>query len=321
MIIGIDLGGISAKAACLGGENLLGKSSCPTSSAHTPEETARHIASLAERTATLAGVSFSHIDGIGVGAPGVIDGERGAVVSWTNFGWRDVPLAALVSRFTGKPTFLLNDANAAALGEAKYGAGKRYESCVLVTLGTGVGSGIVFGGKLFEGYRGAGGEFGHMVIRQGGELCSCGRRGCFERYASTSSLVRRTREAMENHRDSLLWRFAPSPEQANGETVFSAKAAGDGCASEVLGGYFADLAEGIANIANALRPQAILIGGAISAQGDALIVPLRRAVEPLLYAPQSFAPLDLLCAALGNDAGLYGAAQYAQDRLGAGSVH
>ena len=155
-----------------------------------------------------AGVPFELITAIGIGSPGVIDSGSGTVVSWTNFFWKDVPLGGLVEQLSQKPTFVLNDANAAALGEAKFGAGKKYSDSVLVTVGTGVGGGIILGGKVFEGYKSAGAELGHTVIRQNGELCTCGRRGCFERYASTSALIRLTREKMKENTKSMMWRFA-----------------------------------------------------------------------------------------------------------------
>ena len=252
---------------------------------------------------------------IGIGAPGVIDSADGVIVSWTNFGWKHVPLGALVEKYTGKKTFVLNDANAAALGEAKFGAGKEYSDSVLVTLGTGVGSGIMIGGKLFEGFRSAGAELGHTVIRVGGEQCSCGRRGCFERYASASALIRLTQEGMRLDRGSAMWRFAHTPEEVDGRTVFLAMKEGDPAAQRVFDDYIEGLGEGILNIVNTFRPQAIILGGGISAEGETLLEPLRRYVFPRLYVSVDYAPLSIVCASLGNDAGLYGAAQYAFDRL------
>ena len=222
MVIGIDLGGMSAKAALLSGAKLEGKSRVVTSADVSAEKTAFALAELAVQTAEKAGKSMGDVQAIGIGAPGVIDSADGVIVSWTNFGWKHVPLGALVEKYTGKKTFVLNDANAAALGEAKFGAGKEYSDSVLVTLGTGVGSGIMIGGKLFEGFRSAGAELGHTVIRVGGEQCSCGRRGCFERYASASALIRLTQKGMRLDRGSAMWRFAHTPEEVDGRTVFLA---------------------------------------------------------------------------------------------------
>ncbi len=315
MVIGIDLGGMSAKAALLSGAKLEGKSRVVTSADVPAEKTAFALAELAVQTAEKAGKSMGDVQAIGIGAPGVIDSADGVIVSWTNFGWKHVPLGALVEKYTGKKTFVLNDANAAALGEAKFGAGKEYSDSVLVTLGTGVGSGIMIGGKLFEGFRSAGAELGHTVIRVGGEQCSCGRRGCFERYASASALIRLTQEGMRLDRGSAMWRFAHTPEEVDGRTVFLAMKEGDPAAQRVFDDYIEGLGEGILNIVNTFRPQAIILGGGISAEGETLLEPLRRYVFPRLYVSVDYAPLSIVCASLGNDAGLYGAAQYAFDRL------
>ena len=310
MIIGIDLGGMSAKGALLVGDQLKGKSRVETSASDTAEQTALAIASLVLQTAEKANKQLDDIQAIGIGAPGVVDSEHGIIVSWTNFGWKNVRLAALVEKFTGKKTFLLNDANAAALGEAEYGAGKRFSDSVLLTLGTGIGSGIILGGKLFEGFRSAGAEIGHVVIHRDGELCSCGRKGCFERYASASALIRFTRESMRDEPNSALWKYAPTAERVDGRTVFLALKEGDPVAQRVLDRYVAELGEGIVNVANALRPQAVILGGGISAEGDTLLLPLRNYVYPRLYVSTEYAPFEICCAALGNDAGLYGAAAY-----------
>ncbi len=195
MIIGVDLGGMSAKAACLDGASLAGKTRMATSAAAGAEGTARVIAELCRASAQTAGCPFEDVEAIGVGSPGVIDSANGVVVNWSNFGWKDVPLAALVGQMTGKRVFVSNDANVAALGEAAFGAGKGYRDSILITLGTGVGGGIILGGKLFEGGKSAGAELGHTVIRQDGETCTCGRKGCFERYASTTALIRYTAAA------------------------------------------------------------------------------------------------------------------------------
>lgn len=315
MVIGIDLGGMSAKGALLSDGRLEGKSRVVTSASNTAEETALALARLASETAEKAGKSMNDVQAIGIGSPGVVNGADGTVVLWSNFGWRNVPLAALVRKYTGKPVFVLNDANAAALGEAKFGAGKEYRDSLFLTIGTGIGSGVIIDGKLFEGYRSAGTELGHTVIRQDGELCSCGRRGCLERYASASALIRSTQDMMRRTPDSLMWRFAPTVEEADGRTAFAAAGEHDAAAQHVLDAFIAALGEGVANFVNIFRPQAVVLGGGVSAEGETLLAPLRAYVYPRLYVSETYAPLDIRCAALGNDAGLYGAAQYAFERL------
>ena len=313
MVIGIDLGGMSAKAAVLIDGELKGKSRVETLETDAPEVTAEKLATLALTAARGAGISFDEITAIGIGSPGVIDSETGTVASWTNFHWTNVELARLVSGHLNKPVYVLNDANAAALGEAKFGAGKNYQDSIFITIGTGVGGGIMIGGKLFEGYRSAGAEIGHTVIRQNGELCTCGRRGCFERYASTGALIRSTKRAMEAHRESALWKWAPSLDEAGGRTAFRAAAEGDKVAKEVINEYIAALGEGIANLINILRPQAVIIGGGISNEGEPLFAPLREYLPERIYA-NFYSPVEIVRASLGNDAGLYGAAVFAQER-------
>lgn len=315
MIIGIDLGGMSAKAALLAGEKLEGKSRVETSAANTAEQTALALAHLAMETAEKAGKSMEDVQAIGIGSPGVVDSANGNIVLWSNFHWKDVPLGALVEKYTGKKTFVTNDANAAALGEARFGAAKQFSDSILITLGTGIGGGIIIGGKLFEGYRSAGTEVGHMVIRQDGELCTCGRKGCFERYASAGALIRLTQAEMANDRSSAMWKYAPAVEKADGRTVFLALKEGDAAAKKVLDTYIAALGEGVANLVNVFRPQAVIFGGGISAEGETLLAPLHAYVYPRLYVSEKIVPLELRCAQLGNDAGLYGAAAFAFDRL------
>ena len=315
MIIGIDLGGMSAKAALLAGEKLEGKSRVETSAANTAEQTALALAHLAMETAEKAGKSMEDVQAIGIGSPGVVDSANGNIVLWSNFHWKDVPLGALVEKYTGKKTFVTNDANAAALGEARFGAAKQFSDSILITLGTGIGGGIIIGGKLFEGYRSAGTEVGHMVIRQDGELCTCGRKGCFERYASAGALIRLTQAEMANDRSSAMWKYAPAVEKADGRTVFLALKEGDVAAKKVLDTYIAALGEGVANLVNVFRPQAVIFSGGISAEGETLLAPLRAYVYPRLYVSEKIVPLEMRCASLGNDAGLYGAAAFAFDRL------
>ena len=312
---GSELGGRHEKGGRVAEDQRKGKGGVGTSASETAERTALALAERAVQTAEKANKSMDDVQAIGIGSPGVVDSANGVIVSWTNFGWKNVQLASLVEKYTGKKTFVLNDANAAALGEARYGASKRFSDSVLLTLGTGIGSGIILGGKLFEGFRSAGSEIGHVVIHQNGELCSCGRRGCFERYASARAPIRLTQEAMRAAPQSLLWQFAPTVEQVDGRTVFLAVKQGDAAAQRALDAYIANLGEGIANIVNVFRPQAIVLGGGISAEGETLLAPLRKYVYPRIYVSVDYAPLEICCASLGNDAGLYGAAAYAFSRL------
>lgn len=314
--VGIDLGGMSAKCALLRDGKLYGVSRCKTAKELSVEETARKLAALVLATVQKCGITMAEVAAVGIGSPGIIDSERGMVVSWTNYGWENVSLSELVESQLNKPVFLTNDANAAALGEYEYGAGKNYNSTVMLTIGTGIGSGIIFDGKIFEGNQGAGGELGHEVIKFGGERCSCGRRGCFERYASAGALIRQTQRAMIVHPESELWRICNgNTENVNGKTAFDGTRLGDKTAKNVLSRYYQYLAAGIANAVNAFRPEAIILGGGISAERETITKPLQAIVNREKMGGNKTIPVQIITATLGNDAGIYGAAEYARRKV------
>ncbi len=310
---GIDLGGTYIKLSVIdetGNIHRKEKTETPKGSEYikTVEMIARSVRELASK----GGV---RLEGAGIGSPGVIDGKKGIVVTSNNLGWENRPLAKDLSVALEMPVYLTNDANAAALGEYAFGAGKKYESLVLLTLGTGIGSGIVIDGKLFEGNCGAGAELGHMTIRCDGMGCSCGRRGCYEMYASASALVRQTKQAMRENKLSRMWKLCGGKLSAvDGKTAFEAARLGDTAAEQVLEKYIGYLAEGIADIINIFRPQAILLGGGISAEKENLTKPLEKWVNELILGKGAYAPVKIETASLGNDAGIYGAAKLAMDR-------
>ena len=311
--IGIDLGGTYIKYGLVSevGE-IIEKGKVPTPAGCGYVETAEVIVSAVRGLAK----SGAPIGGLGIGAPGIVDGEKGIVRTSGNLGWENKPLAEDLSAKLGIPVTLANDANAAAYGEYACGAGKEHRSVVLLTLGTGVGSGIVLNGKLFEGNEGAGAELGHEVIRFGGEKCACGRRGCFEAYASATALIRQTKRAMEKDKQSMLWQQCEGDiNNVNGKTAFGGAAAGDKTAKMVVNNYLRYLSEGLANIANTFRPEAILIGGGISAQGENLTKPLQKRVDKLMLGHGTYVPVKILAATLGNDAGLVGAAMLAKEKV------
>lgn len=308
--IGIDLGGTFIKYGLVDEEgNILEKGKVPTPAGCGYEETVRAIADAAAKLADKKPC------GVGIGSPGVIDGERGIAVTSGNLGWEKVPLEKDVAALCKLPVVLTNDANAAAFGECYGGAGKSYRSLVFLTLGTGVGSGIVIDGKLFEGNGGAGAELGHMVIRTGGERCGCGRRGCYEAYASASALVKQTKKAMIAHPESKMWELCEgNADNADGRTAFDGMRLGDKAAKSVVNKYLGYLAEGIANIINIFRPETVLIGGGLSAEGETITRPLQRKVNRLILGHGKYAPVKIRAASLGNDAGLIGAAMLAKEK-------
>ena len=316
-IIGLDVGGMSAKGALftLNGE-LLCEENVKTKKEHGFEGTITILASLAERLAEKQGVLFSDVVAIGAGVPGVVDSKTGIVLRWSNFDWNNVPFAQKLAANTNKPVFIANDANVAALGEAKFGATAQYQSSILLTIGTGVGGGMVFDGKLIEGYKSAGAELGHITIREGGLACACGRKGCYEKYASATALVGQTRHAMVENLQSAMWDVVDGKiENVDGRTAFIAAKAGDETAKQVINQFVGYLSEGIADFVNILRPEAIVLGGGIANEGEALFEPLRKAVDARTYIAMDIVPLKIVGAELGNKAGVYGAFSMAKEAL------
>ncbi len=308
--IGIDLGGTNIKAGLVASDGrILSKGNLKTRADRPYQEICADMAALAKEVADRAGVKMSDVAGIGVGSPGMIDSANGVVTYANNLNWRKVPVAAEIHRHTSVNVKVSNDANVAALGEALFGGGKGYDDSILITLGTGVGSGIIIGKKIVEGNKSAGGEAGHMVIRTGGIKCTCGRRGCFEAYASATALVRMTKEAMLKNKDSEMWQVSSGNiEFAGGQTAFLAEERGDKAATAVLKKYINYLGEGIINLINTLRPQAVILGGGVCAAGERLLEPLRKQIKKYSYGGKYGPETQLNTATLGNDAGLVGAA-------------
>lgn len=309
---GLDLGGTFVKCGIVSEDGtIIVKDKIPTNP-RSCYDVARDMAAAIKQLSARAGVTLT---AAGIGSPGTIDSEHGVVVYSNNLRWHNAPLGAAVEEATGLKTYVTNDANAAALGESFCGAGKDYKNSVLVTLGTGVGGGIVVEGKLFEGGHSAGAEIGHTVLQVGGEPCTCGRKGCFEAYASATALIRDTKRAMNEHKESVMWALCGGDiDKVDGKTSFDGMRAGDKSATAVVENYIEYLAEGIANIVNIFRPEVVLLGGGVSAEGDNLVIPLKRAVAGKVFAGDDYAPVEIKIASLKNDAGLCGAAKYAMDR-------
>ena len=306
--IGIDLGGTFIKGGIVN-ENgeILVSDKTPTEVEKGDKGVAANIAKLANDLLARLGLTVKDVEGLGIGSPGMIDSAEGNVVYANNLGWENFRICDELSRLLGGITVKIgNDANVAALGEVKFGAARNYNSAVMITLGTGVGGGIVIDGKLVEGNKGAGAELGHIVIVKGGEQCSCGRKGCFEAYSSATALIRDTKRAMEAHPDSKLWEIG-SIDNVNGKTVFD-YAPVDVYAKEVLDSYIEHLACGLVNYANVFRPEVILLGGGVCAQGDNLIKPLQKIFDKEIYAGDKGPRVPILVAELENSAGLLGAA-------------
>ena len=304
--IGIDLGGTFIKGGIVDDTgNILISDKIPTESENGAGRVALNIANLCKRLLEQVNMTVSDIVGIGMGVPGMIDSAKGEVVYSNNLGWEHFFISNEVEKQTGLPVKIANDANVAALGETKFGCGKDYNNTVMLTLGTGVGGGIIIDGKLFEGNRSAGAELGHSVIVAGGEQCTCGRKGCLEAYASATALIRDTKRAMLADKQSKIWKIG-SIENVTGKTAFDYKDI-DESARKVVEDYIEKLGAGITNIANEFRPEAVILGGGVCAQGDNLIKPLQEFVNKEIFAGEKGPQVKILTATLGNSAGLLGA--------------
>ena len=255
-----------------------------------------------------AGIDYHDVAGIGLGVPGVVDSRTGTVSYSANLGWRDVPIVHGLEVVSGIRAEAANDANCAAWGEYKFGASRSMDNVILVTLGTGVGSGIIIDGKLFDGVASAGGEAGHMIIVKDGKQCNCGLKGCWERYASATALIEQTQEAMDKHPESLMHEVVKEQGKISGRTAFIAANKGDDAAKKVVEEYISYIATGLINLGNIFHPNAIIIGGGVSNEGTALIDPLEDMVNSGLLASEHNPKVRIIGASLGNKAGLIGAA-------------
>lgn len=308
--LGIDVGGMSIKAGIVDNKGkILLKSSVPTGVGRDYKEIIADMADLCKTVIADVGLKIDDVCGVGIGIPGLADSKTGKAVYVTNMFWKDVPLVEELQKHLPLAIKINNDANVAALAEAKFGSGKNVQNAVLLTLGTGVGGGIIIDGKIFDGNGSAGAELGHVVIKANGEPCNCGRKGCLEAYASATALIRETKKAILAHPESAMSAEVDGDvERVNGITAFKCAKVGDAVAGEVVARYIRDLGEGIVNFINIFRPETVIIGGGISAEGEFLLKPLREFVQKYSYAGEFAPKVDIVNASLGNDAGIIGAA-------------
>jgi len=309
--VGVDLGGTNIAVGVVDDNfNIIGRGKMKTNAPRDAKLIFDDIATAVKMAVEDANLRLFDIESIGIGTPGSVNKELGMIDYANNLAFDHVPAKALLSASLGiDKIYIDNDANCAALGEALAGAGKDKNSFVAITLGTGVGSGIVIDGKLVNGCNYAAGEMGHMVIAMDGEQCNCGRRGCWERYASATALIAQTKDAMKKDVDSIMWDLVDNNiARVSGRTAFDAMRKGDATAKSVVDTYIRYIAVGLVNVINALQPDVICIGGGISHEKDNLLVPLRKHVSRGRYSIYSDNQTELCCAVLGNDAGIIGAA-------------
>ncbi|MBC8584169.1 ROK family protein [Youxingia wuxianensis] len=308
--IGIDLGGTNVAVGVVN-ENyqIIGKANRPTKAFHPAQEIADDMAQTAQEAVKDAGIEMDQVDWIGVGTPGTVNPQTGIVGLAANLGFENTPLKQLVYKRMNKPVYLENDANAAAYGEMMAGAAKGMSSVVVITLGTGVGGGIIIDGKIYSGFNYKGAELGHMSMVYHGVPCTCGRKGCIEAYCSVTALIRITREAMQLNARSKMWQVANgSLDAVNGRTSFDAMRLGDETAKRVVEQYIDYLAFAVSGLINGFQPQALVIGGGISKEGETLFAPLREKAYPQTFNHDPDNCTAIVRAQLGNDAGIIGAA-------------
>lgn len=308
--IGIDLGGtnIAGGVATLDGR-LVHTQSVKTGMPCTPDEIADRIAALCRSLAQAAQTPLEQMAWIGVGAPGSVDKDTGVVEYANNLEFYNVPLGAMLRTRLGLPVYVDNDANAAAWGEYRAGVGKGCSSMVMVTLGTGVGGGIIEDSRIVTGCNWAAGELGHFVIDMNGEPCNCGLRGCFEQYGSVTALICQAREAMAAHKESKLWALAENEEaNVNGKVILAAYDAGDETAVQVVNTYVHYLCVGVTSIINIFQPEVLCLGGGISRRSDVLVEPIRAFNAAHGYGRSCPKQPRIMSAELFGDAGIIGAA-------------
>lgn len=307
--IGIDLGGTNIVAGVVNESyEILAKASVKTNLPRPEEEIAADMAKVSQEAAEKAGLTMADIEWIGVGTPGVANSATGVIEYSNNLGFNNTPMVKYLETALGKPTFIENDANAAAYGEYVAGAAKGAKNAVCITLGTGVGAGIVIDGKIYSGSNFGGAEVGHTVISVDGPQCTCGRKGCFEVFSSATGLVRMTKEAMLADKSSIMWKMNEDDGKVSARTAFNAMRAGDKAGKEVVEKYIKYLALGITNTINIFQPDILCIGGGVCNEGDPLLLPLKELVAKEVYTKNSAKNTEIVIAKLGNDAGIIGAA-------------
>lgn len=308
--IGIDLGGTNIVAGLVD-ENckIVTTATVKTNLPREAEAIIDDMVMLCHKVVEQQGISFADVEYVGVGCPGTCNVETGEVEYANNLGFSHLPLGTMMQEKLNKPVYIDNDANAAALGEAMAGATRDAQKSVCITLGTGVGSGIVLDGKIYGGSNYAGGELGHTVIAMDGEPCTCGRRGCWECYSSATALMRQTRAAMEQNPDSLMWQLCDGDiAKVDGRIPFEAAKQGDAAGQAVVDRYVQYLACGLVNVINIFQPDVVCVGGGVCRQGENLLGPVRKLIEQDRYSKFCAKQTKLCVAELGNDAGIVGAA-------------
>ncbi len=308
--IGVDLGGTGIKVGIVDENGIIVKKDSVPTGAHRPaDEIIKDMAELCKKLVSEENLTLADIKYVGIASPGSVDADNGVLVYANNLPFENYPIAAKFSEFSGiEKVYIENDANAAAKGEAEMGAAKGCANSVMITLGTGVGGGIIIDKKVYSGFNYAGAELGHTVIEVDGVQCTCGRRGCWEAYSSATGLINMTRAKMSECKDSKMWEIAETLDKVNGKTAFDAMRMDDAAGKEVVDKYIKYLACGLINMINIFQPEVIVIGGGVCKEGENLTRPLQEYIDREDYARDNERRTTVKIAALGNDAGIIGAA-------------
>ncbi len=310
--LGIDLGGTNIVAGVVDAEyNLIAKADCPTNVPRPEGEVCDSMAEVAKKALEKAKLTIDDIDSIGIGVPGAVNPITGIIEYSANLFFHNWNIVEMMEERLGKKVIIENDANAAAYGEFLAGSAKDATNAVAITLGTGVGGGIIVNGKIYSGSNYAGAELGHMVIVKDGKECACGRRGCWEAYASATGLINLTKETILKEKLDFSYMLSLCDgdiNKVNGRTAFDAMRAGDSDGKAVVDEWISYLACGIINVINIFQPDVLCIGGGVSNEGETLLAPLRSIVEKERYTKHNPKQTVICKASLGNDAGIIGAA-------------
>ncbi len=310
--IGIDLGGTNIAVGLVNEFcRIVVKKSTPTQANRPSDEITADMARLCLEVCAEAKTSITDIESIGIATPGIANLDNGCVEYSCNLPFRRYPIVKTLASMLDIPSDkvkIANDANAAAYGEAVAGAARGASDSIMVTLGTGVGGGIILGGKIFTGFNHAAGEIGHIVIETNGALCGCGRRGCWEAYSSATALIRMTKEKIAECEKEGRYTMMSETDRVTGRTACDAMRAGDPAAKEVYDKYVYYLATGLANMINIFQPEIISLGGGVSNEGQSLIDALLPIIRKEQYGTDFLVNTQIRIAELGNDAGMIGAA-------------
>ncbi len=311
MYLGIDVGGTNIAVGVVNeNKEIVAKTSNKSPVPCTMDEFCDTMALTARQAMEKAGITLDDIPWVGIGCPGTVNRGTGIIEFTNNLHFSNWPLVKMMEeRMGGKKVIIENDANAAAYGEYKAGALKGAQNAVAITLGTEIGSGIIIDGNIYAGNNYAAGEMGHMVIVYDGRQCNCGRKGCWERYASATGLIITTKEYMEKDKNSVMWELCDGDiNKASGRTAFDAMRKGDATGKAVVDEYINYLSCGLVNVINTFQPDILCIGGGISNERETLLAPVRAYIDKEQYAMNAKLKTKVCRAELGNDAGIIGAA-------------